>query len=173
HAFHYADQHVCHRCDRCMTQCPSRLERPLGCGLRGLAHVATGLARRLNDTAHGTQRHSGHIGPHLRAPSYHAFDGLMGHAQHIASHVTPSQHRPFGDAFGTYNESYTHLFGCLERACDDIVDHCHTVAGHLPGSFQGLRDRTAHKIDNLCLNLIETFETRHDPLFDRSASAAD
>src|SRR5262249_50184118 len=76
-------------------------------------------------------------------------------------------------AFGAHNEPYAHLFGCLERTCDDIAGHCHTIAGHPPGGFQGLRDRTAHKIDNLCLNLIETVETLHDPLFDRGASAAD
>src|SRR5262245_52348287 len=156
-----------------MTQYPSRLERPLRCDLRGLAHVATSLARCLNDTTHGTMRHGGHICPYLRSPGHHAFDGLMGHTQHIAPHVTHPQHHPLGDAFGAHNEPYANLFGGLERACDDIASHCPAVAGRLSGGLQGLRDRTAHKIDNLCLNLIETFETLHDSLFDRSANAAD
>ena len=95
----------------------------------------------------------------------------MGRGQHIAPHVTHPQHHAFRDTLGAHNEPGAHLFGRLERAFDDIAGHCHTIAGHLPSGFEGIRYRTAHEIDNLCLNLIDALEAPHETLFDRGASA--
>src|SRR5262245_60891433 len=97
----------------------------------------------------------------------------MGRSQHIAPHVTHTQHHAFCDTLGAHNESSAHLFGRLERTFDDIAGHCHTIAGHRSGGFEGIRYCTAHEIDNLHLNLIDALEAADNTCFDRSASATD
>jgi hypothetical protein len=118
--------------------------------LRCYTDVAAGLARRLNDPAHGIIRHGGKV----RRTGDRTFDRSVRHCQGITTHIAHAHDQSLGNIPGARNEPRAHTFCRVNSAFDHVTDYGDRLIDHAARRLYGIGNRIAYQVDDLRFDVI-------------------